>query len=149
MISLKEFKKLPRDEIRRRINEMDGKKNHYDPAVMEENGYEFTWASMKKVAEELGFSYGFFDVDEETGKVVLGGITVSLRDKDDYSKKTFFLDKEVEPSLEKLLRVGDAYGKAAILSAIVAEGCRVIEGAFSRGQVRFVVPCLEDGKAKE
>lgn len=143
MISLKEFKRLDRKEICIRLNEMNETKNHYDPAVMAENGYDFSWASMKKVAEEMNFSFGFFDVEnpQETGTPK--EVVVNLKDKDSYAKKTLYLDKGTVPVLEKLLCVGGTYGNAALLSAIIGEGCKVFERANHNGKVKFVAPRLE------
>ena len=146
MISLKEFKRLPREEMCARLNEMNETKNHYDSTVMEENGYDFSWASMKKVADEMDFSYGFFDALDPKDTGTPKEVVVNLRDKDSYMKKTLYVDKTTLPILEKLLCVGGTYGNAALLSAIIAEGCKILERANHNGKVRFVAPNLEEAK---
>lgn len=144
MLSLKEFKRLPREEMCARLNEMNETKNHYDPSVMEENGYDFSWASMKKVADEMEFSYGFFDASNPSDTGAPKEVIVNLRDKEEYSKKTIYVDKAAIPILEKLLCVGGTYANAALLSAIIMEGCKTLERANHNGKVRFVAPKLEE-----
>lgn len=142
-LSLREFRRLPADEICARINEMSNVKSHYDPEVMKQYGYDFTWMSMRKVAEELGLTYGFFDGEKAPAEGNYRRITVELKGKSDYHKKSIFCDEEALALIEKMTKdIGDTYGKAAILSAIIREGTLALEKAGQKGNISFTAPAM-------
>lgn len=139
MLSLKEFERLPTEELCIRMNEMLRVPSHYTPDVMAEHGYSFTWASMKRVANDRGLVEGFYDPTCTGVRIVYpgdDGLELLLKDKEAYTRRTLAIEKDTAEKLGRVLgTVAGSYNRGALLTAIVESGLEVLENARAAGKL--------------
>lgn len=139
MLSLKEFEKLPTDELCARVNEMSRTPSHYRPDVMSSHGYAFTWASMKSVAERRGLVTGYYDPEQAGVRAVCiggDGVEVDLKSRDAYTRRSFAIEKDTADRLSTVLDAVDGLcSKGAVLTAVVECGLNALENAKKNGRL--------------
>lgn len=141
-LSLSEFRKLSDEEICARVNEQMQKDKHSTKEAMSASGYDFSWTSMKKEAENRGLQEGFFDPNSSGVKYVDSvpeRIDILLKGKENGVRRSYTFEKADVDRLDSMTRnfKKDA-DKSAIVSALMHYALDAFDEAIRKGELHII-----------
>lgn len=150
-MKLKEFRNLPKAEICNRINLQLKQENHSTKKVMEANGYEFSWTSMRKEALDNGLIEGFYDPTGDVANVDISSfspvkeVKINLnRGREEKVRRTYTFDKEDVDELDLLLKdFIKSSDKSEALSVIFKLGLEELVKAARADKIKIIRPTPE------
>lgn len=141
-ISLMEFRKLSDDDVCARVNAQMQKDKYSTKEAMSASGYNFSWTSMKKEAENRGLQEGFFDPNSTGVKYVNSvpdKIEILLKGKENGVRRSYTFEKADVDRLDKMTRnfKKDA-DKSAVVSALMHYALDAFDEANRKGMLNII-----------